>query len=50
MITHHYNKENLQKCDEILVLEKGNIVEKGTFDQLLEVGGQFRQLYELGNQ
>ncbi|MDD6305480.1 MAG: ABC transporter ATP-binding protein [Clostridiales bacterium] len=50
MITHHYNKENLQKCDEILVLEKGNIVEKGTFDQLLEDGGQFRQLYELGNQ
>ncbi|MBO5523123.1 MAG: ABC transporter ATP-binding protein [Roseburia sp.] len=50
MITHHYNKENLQKCDGIFVLEKGNVVENGTFDGLMESGGQFRQLYELGNQ
>lgn len=50
MITHHYNKENLQKCDEILVMEKGEIAERGSFDELIEKEGQFRQLYELGNQ
>jgi ATP-binding cassette, subfamily B, putative efflux pump len=36
----------IQSADQILVLEQGEIVERGTHDQLLAKGGRYRQLYD----
>lgn len=37
----------IQKADEIIVLEKGKIVERGNHEQLLEKNGTYRRLYDL---
>jgi len=36
----------IQSADQILVLEHGEIVERGTHDQLLALNGRYRQLYD----
>lgn len=36
----------VRHCDNIIVIEKGRIVESGTHDQLLALGGLYRYLYE----
>jgi ABC-type multidrug transport system fused ATPase/permease subunit len=36
----------IQSADQILVLEGGEIVERGTHDQLLAINGRYRQLYD----
>jgi ABC-type multidrug transport system fused ATPase/permease subunit len=36
----------IRSADQILVLEHGEIVERGTHDELIEVGGRYRQLYD----
>ena len=36
----------IRNCDRILVLDKGEIIEDGTYDQLIEQGGFFAQLVE----
>jgi subfamily B ATP-binding cassette protein MsbA len=36
----------IQSADQILVLEQGEIVERGTHEQLLEKNGRYRQLYD----
>jgi len=36
----------IASADQILVLEEGRIVERGTQDQLLAMNGRYRQLYE----
>jgi subfamily B ATP-binding cassette protein MsbA len=36
----------IQSADQILVLEGGEIVERGTHDDLLARGGRYRQLYD----
>jgi len=36
----------IQSADQILVLEDGEIVERGTHAALLERGGRYRQLYD----
>ena len=36
----------IESADQILVLERGEIVERGTHRQLLALGGRYRQLYE----
>jgi len=37
----------IQKADMIIVLEKGEIKEKGTHQQLLKLDGYYKQLYDL---
>jgi ATP-binding cassette subfamily B protein len=37
----------IQKADQILVLNKGEIVETGTHDSLLEQGGYYTQLHQM---
>jgi ABC-type multidrug transport system fused ATPase/permease subunit len=36
----------IRSADQILVLEHGQIVERGTHEELLELGGRYRQLYD----
>jgi subfamily B ATP-binding cassette protein MsbA len=36
----------IRSADQILVLEGGEIVERGTHDELLTLGGRYRQLYD----
>src|ERR1019366_4341551 len=36
----------IQSADQILVLEHGEIVERGTHDELLAKNGRYRQLYD----
>lgn len=36
----------IRQCDRILVLDKGKIVEDGTYDELIEKGGFFAELVE----
>lgn len=37
----------IQKADKIIVLNKGEIVETGTHDSLLELGGYYTQLHQM---
>jgi ABC-type multidrug transport system fused ATPase/permease subunit len=36
----------IESADQILVIESGEIVERGTHDELLRANGRYRQLYE----
>ena len=36
----------IRSADQILVLENGEVVERGTHDQLLELNGRYKQLYD----
>jgi ABC-type bacteriocin/lantibiotic exporter with double-glycine peptidase domain len=36
----------IRNCDRIVLLDKGKIVEDGTYDELLQLGGGFAQLVE----
>jgi subfamily B ATP-binding cassette protein MsbA len=36
----------IRSADQILVLEGGEIVERGTHEELLQLGGRYKQLYE----
>ncbi len=38
----------IRDCDEILVLNKGDIIEHGTHTELLKLNGQYRQLVSMG--
>jgi subfamily B ATP-binding cassette protein MsbA len=37
----------IQKADRIIVLEKGQVAESGTHDELLALGGRYKYLYDL---
>jgi len=37
----------IQKADKVIVLEKGEIIEQGSIDELLSRDGQFKKLYDL---
>ena len=37
----------LKRADVILVLDRGQIVERGTHEELLARGGQYREIYDL---
>ena len=39
----------IRDCDEIIVLEQGKIVERGTHEELLEKGGIYQKLYQIHN-
>ena len=36
----------IRQCDRILVLDGGNIIEDGTYDELINAGGYFAELVE----
>jgi ABC-type multidrug transport system fused ATPase/permease subunit len=37
----------IASCDRIIVLDKGRIVEQGSHDELLAMGGVYKRLYDL---
>jgi ATP-binding cassette subfamily B protein len=37
----------IQKADKIMVLDKGEIKEAGTHEELLQLGGYYRKLYDM---
>ena len=37
----------IRRADKIVVMEKGEVVETGTHQDLLELNGKYRKLYEL---
>ncbi|MGO2602589.1 MAG: ABC transporter ATP-binding protein [Alkalibacterium gilvum] len=39
----------IRDADKILVLDNGHIVERGTHDELIDRGGQYKDMYELQN-
>ncbi|OJF95204.1 ABC transporter ATP-binding protein [Alkalibacterium sp. 20] len=39
----------IRDADQILVLDDGHIVERGSHDELIERGGQYKDMYELQN-
>lgn len=43
MVTHRATA--LKDCDEILFLENGKIAERGNFEELMALGGNFAQIY-----
>jgi ATP-binding cassette subfamily B protein len=44
IISHRVSSAKL--ADKIIVIEEGEVIESGTHDRLLEVGGTYRDLYE----
>lgn len=44
VISHRIS--TVKNCDEIIFLEDGKIVERGTHDSLISLGGLYRDLYE----
>ncbi len=46
-ITHRYNKSLMQKYNEIIVMDNGKIVERGSFDELIAKGRVFYNLYKI---
>ncbi len=49
-ITHRYNKVLMQKYDEIIVMDGGRIVERGSFDELIEKEKVFYNLFKIQNE
>ena len=43
MIAHRLS--TITSADQILVLEHGQIIERGTHQELLAIGGRYRDLY-----
>lgn len=39
----------IRDADQILVLEAGEIIERGTHDELVQMGGRYNEMYELQN-
>lgn len=46
-VTHKLIDSILKRYDEIIVMNKGYVVEKGTFDQLINNKGEFYNLYSI---
>lgn len=49
VITHNLDKNILKQFDQIIVMSDGYIVERGTFDHLVEKEGMFYSLYNFNN-
>ncbi|MFZ2331066.1 MAG: ATP-binding cassette domain-containing protein, partial [Atribacterota bacterium] len=48
MIAHRLN--TLKDCDQIYILEKGNIIGQGKYDELLSKNKKFREMAKISNE
>ena len=46
-VTHRLFEETLTDFDEIIVINEGNVVESGTFKELIDLKGFFYKIYNL---
>jgi len=49
VVTHMIDKEQLKRFDEIVVLNNGKIIEKGSFDELIKDKEFFYSLYNVSS-
>lgn len=47
VITIAHRLSTVQRCDRIIVLQQGNIIEQGTHQELLILGGKYAYLWQL---
>ena len=47
VITHNLEEAQLKKFDEIIVMKEGSIIEKGSFEELMQQNQYFKALYTL---
>ena len=46
IISIAHRLSTLENCDEILVFDKGEIVERGSYNDLIEKEGIFKDMYQ----
>lgn len=49
VVTHRLDPSLLKRCDKIVTMHGGRIVEIGTFDELMDVRGYFYSLYKIAH-
>lgn len=47
IVTHNLDEALLKKYDEVIVMKDGKLIERGSFDELLEADGYFRSFYRI---
>ena len=47
IVTHRFNEAIMRKYDEIFVMNRGSVIEQGTFDELMDKQGYFYSLYNV---
>lgn len=47
MLISAHRLSSVASCDEIIYMQDGMIVERGTFDELMELGGHFAKVYRI---
>lgn len=50
VVTHKLIKNLLTDYDEIIVMKDGMVIEKGSFEELIDIKGYFYSLYYIQNE
>lgn len=47
MVLHRFNEKILKKCDEIIVMDSGQIIETGSYEELINKDSHFSKMYNM---